>query len=136
MNSVPSQASLRVADPPAGDVGLVVRVAGVVSTTTGTGGAATSAVTRVAVNVANVTLLAANANRKGATIENNSAASNLFLKLGATANIGAGTESFTAVLGAGVRAYYEVPAGYTGIIDGIWDAADAAGEALITELTV
>lgn len=105
-----------------------------VPTTSGPGGSATGTTTRVPVNVANVTLLAANALRRGATIFNNTAvATNLFVKLGATANIGAGTESFTVRLAP--NAYLEVPGGYTGQIDGIWDVADANGEALITELT-
>ena len=115
----------------------LVRVLGsttAVPTTSGPGGSATATVTRVAVNAANVTLLAANANRRGATIFNNSpGGANLFAKFGTTANIGAGTESYTVKIANG--GYYEVPFGYTGKIDGIWDAADANGEALITELT-
>lgn len=95
--------------------------------------ATSSAVTRQAVSIVNVTLKAANANRRGLAIHNNTVASNLFIKLGAVANIGAGTESFTIKLVPG--GYYEVPFGYTGIVDGIWDAAEAAGEALITEIT-
>jgi hypothetical protein len=98
----------------------------------GAGGASTSAVTRVATNVANVTLKALNAARIGLCIQNNST-TNLFLKLGATAAIGAGVESFTVRMVP--NAYYEVPYGYTGIVDGIWDGADATGEALVTELT-
>lgn len=115
----------------------VVRLLGsttAVPTTTGPGGSSTATVTRVATNVASVQLLAANANRRGATIHNNTLlVSNLFVKLGTTAAIGAGAESFTVRLAP--MAYYEVPYGYTGRIDGIWDAADANGEALITELT-
>lgn len=103
-----------------------------VPTTSGPGGSTTSSVTRVATNTASVTLKAANTSRRGLAIENNST-SNLFIKLGATASITAGSESFTVRLP--IHGYYEVPAGYTGIVDGIWDAADATGEALITELT-
>lgn len=107
-------------------------------TPTGNPTAATSTVTRVAANAASVTLLASNTARKGASICNNSNQS-LYVKLGTTANIGAGTESFTAVLAPkdtnGVGGYYEVPFGYTGRIDGIWAAADAAGEALMDEIT-
>jgi hypothetical protein len=75
--------------------------------------------------VSSVTLLAANANRKGATIFNDSAAT-LYVKFGTTAS----ATSFNATLGR--REYLEV-ANYTGRIDGIWTAA--AGAARITELT-
>lgn len=62
-------------------------------TTTGPGGAANSSVTRVATNVANVTLKAANTSRRGLCVYKNSpGGANLFLKLGATAAIGAGVE--------------------------------------------
>lgn len=88
---------------------------------------ASSAVTSVADAATNTTLLASNASRKGATIYNDSS-SILYLKLGATAS----TTSFTAKLLA--DDYYEVPFGYTGIIDGIW-SADSSGSARITELT-
>ena len=89
-----------------------VGVVGTVTVTPGPGAGAVSDVNRVAVSVVNVTLLAAKAARLGATIFNNST-STLFLKLGATANIGAGTESFTVSLNDGD--YYEVPFGYTAI---------------------
>lgn len=85
-----------------------------------------SAVTSVASSASNVTLLASNANRRGATIFNDSSAI-LYVKLGATAS----TSSFTAKLIQ--DAYYEVPFGYTGIIDGIW--ASATGNARITEIS-
>jgi hypothetical protein len=73
----------------------------------------------------NVTLLASNADRKGATVFNDSTAI-LYLKLGATAS----TTSFTVKLFE--NSYYEVPFDYTGIIDGIW--ASATGSARVTEL--
>lgn len=123
------------------DEGQVVRVASLPSSggaggslpvAPGAGLAATSTVTRVATAVINTTLLASNTARIGATIHNNST-TNLFIKLGATAAIGAGVESFTTRVVP--NAYYEVPFGYTGIIDGIWDGADANGEALMDELT-
>jgi len=82
--------------------------------------------TSVASAMATTTLLAANANRLGATVFNNSTA-NLYLALGA----GAGTTNFTIKLAAG--AYYPIPFGFTGIISGIWDAVN--GNALVTELT-
>lgn len=109
-------------------------------TTTSGAGNATSTVTRVAANAASVTLLASNTNRKGASFWNNSNQP-LYIKLGTTANIGAGTESFTVALAAigatpvGIGGYYEVPFNYTGRVDGIWLNADATGEALIDEVT-
>jgi hypothetical protein len=72
------------------------------------------------------TLIASNTARKGATIFNDST-SVLYVKLGATAS----TISFTVKLQAGD--YYEVPFGYTGIIDGIWTTA--TGAARMTEIT-
>jgi hypothetical protein len=88
---------------------------------------ANSAVTSVPSNLASVTLLAANANRKGAMITNDGTG-NLYVKLGAVASV----TSFTAKLIAG--AYYEVPSPvYTGVIDGIWDVA--VGSARVTETT-
>lgn len=85
----------------------------------------------VASSATNVTLLAANALRLGATIYNDSTAV-LRVKLGTTAS----ASSFTVVLAAlssGIGGYYEVPNGYTGIIDGVWDSAN--GSARVTELT-
>jgi len=123
---------VRNADHPATALRQAVGVVGVVQTSSGAGQASTSVVTRVATNVASVTLKALNANRLGLTIENH-ATSSLFVKLGAVASLGAGTESFTAEIFP--DGYYEVPFGYTGVVDGIWDAADATGEALVTELT-
>jgi len=92
---------------------------------------ATPAQSTVASSASSTTLVAANTGRHGATIYNDSTAL-LYLKLGATAS----TTSFTAVLTgtqSGVGGYYEVPFGYTGIIDGIW--VSATGNARITELT-
>jgi hypothetical protein len=96
--------------------------------------ATSSAVTRVAAIASNTTLLAANTNRVSAGFCNNSTSANLYIKLGATASLAAGTESFTVKVAPGgfFRLYqYE----YTGIIDGIWDSAEAGAECLITELT-
>lgn len=73
-----------------------------------------------------VTILAANTNRLGATIFNDSSA-NLYLKLGATAS----TTSFAVKLYP--DGYFEVPANYSGIINGIWDSA--TGAARVTEIT-
>lgn len=85
----------------------------------------TAVTTSVASSASSTTLLAANANRFGATIYNDSTQV-LYVKLGATAS----ATSFTAKLAAGD--YYEVPYDYSGIIDGIWAAAD--GYARITEV--
>lgn len=87
----------------------------------------TGTTTSVLDSAVSATLLASNANRLGASIYNDSTVA-LYLKLGATAS----TTSFTVKLDA--DDYYEAPAHYTGIIDGIW-ASDAAGAARITELT-
>ena len=77
---------------------------------------------------ADTTILAANANRRGATIWNDSTAI-LYLLLAS------GTASATnASLSIPAGGYYEVPFGYTGIIKGIW-ASDASGAARVTEFT-
>lgn len=92
---------------------------------------AASACSQASVNdtASNVTLLAANANRLGATIFNDSA-SDLYVKFGATAS----TSSFHVKIPGG--ALYELPTNprYTGIIDGIW-SADSTGAARIGEFT-
>lgn len=80
----------------------------------------------VAGSASSASLLAANTSRLGATIFNDSV-SPLYLKLGTTAS----TSSFTVKINPG--GYYEVPFGYSGAIDGIWDTA--TGNARITELT-
>ncbi|MHB8603891.1 MAG: hypothetical protein ACYDCK_01445 [Thermoplasmatota archaeon] len=107
--------------------GLVVdvsRVQGTVATIPGK--SATPAQSSVASSAASVQLLAANSNRNGATIFNDSSQI-LYLKLGVTAS----TTSYT--LQVPPNGYYEVPFGYSGEIDGIWAAAN--GNARITELT-
>lgn len=91
---------------------------------------ATGTQTSVANSASNVTVLASNANRLGATIFNDDTAgtgAKLKIKLGATAS----STSFTAVISP--QGYYEVPFNYTGIIDGI--ASAATGNARVTELT-
>lgn len=87
--------------------------------------AATATVTSVNDSASNVTLLAANANRLGASIFNDST-SNLFVKLGATAS----QTDFTVKIAGG--GYYELPYHYTGRMDGIW-SADSTGAARVTE---
>jgi len=82
-------------------------------------------------SASSVTVLAANTGRLGATVTNDSSAL-LYLKLGATAS----TTSYTVVLAGNASApfaYYELPFGYTGIIDGIWSSA--TGTARVTELS-
>lgn len=93
--------------------------------------AATATLSNVASSATSVTLLAANAARIGATFTNDSSAL-LYIKFGTTAS----TTSYTVVLAGAASApfsYYEVPAGYTGRIDGIW--ASATGNARVTEIT-
>lgn len=89
---------------------------------------ANAAVTSVAAAVVSTQLLAANANRRAATIQNDSASAILYVKFGAAAS----TTSYTVQIPAG--GYYEAPGGYTGIIHGIWSAA--VGNARITEVTI
>jgi hypothetical protein len=92
-----------------------------------TNGAASASPTSKARSASNQTFLALNANRKGATIYNDSSAL-LYVKFGATAS----TSDFTVRLAN--QSYYEVPFSYTGRIDGIWASA-GTGAALITELS-
>lgn len=86
----------------------------------------TAVPTNVTAAATSNTIMAANSNRKGGTIWNNSTA-RLYLELGASASL----TVFTAILEAG--GYYEVPFNYTGTISGIWTAAN--GNALVRELT-
>lgn len=92
-------------------------------------GAPTTTLTQVASSASAVTVLAANASRRGATIVNDSAAV-LYLVLSATTPT---SSVYTVALDTkgSVGAYYEVPFGYTGIIKGIWAAAN--GNAVVTE---
>ena len=96
------------------------------SVTVATPASSTSTPTSVAAATTSNTILATNTNRIGATIWNNSTA-NLYIEFGATAT----TSAFLAKIAAG--GYYELPFRYTGIISGIWDAAN--GNALVRELT-
>lgn len=86
----------------------------------------TGTVTTVADTASNATLLSANAGRLGASITNDSSA-RLYIKAGTTAS----TTSYTVSLGQ--HDYWEVPAGYTGRIDGIWASDPGDGAARITE---
>lgn len=92
-----------------------------------------STIVRVDAAPITTTLLAANANRRGATVYNDTSLS-LYLALGS----GASTETYTLKVAAG--GYYELPFGYTGVVTGIWPSASAGtgtadGEALVTELS-
>lgn len=78
-----------------------------------------SSVTNVSASASSVTLLSSNSSRLGATFFNDSS-NNLYLKLGTTAS----TSSFTVKILTG--GYYELPFGYTGIVDGIWDGTNGA----------
>lgn len=89
---------------------------------------ATGTQSTVADTASSTTLLASNANRLGATIANDSSAV-LYVKLGATAS----ATSYTArVVQYGL---YELPYGYTGVVDGIWATDPGDGAARITEFT-
>lgn len=85
-----------------------------------------ASVSRVTSVATNVTLLAANGLRKGGAVYNEST-SNLFVKMGTAAS----TTSYTIrILPDG---YWEIPAFYSGQIDGIW--ATANGAAQVTEVS-
>lgn len=87
----------------------------------------TATVSRVTANAASVTIFADNPDRLGAVIVNESLAT-LYIKYGATASL----TDYSYQLGPG--ATWEMPARpfFTGVIDGIWDAA--TGAAQCTEL--
>lgn len=86
--------------------------------------AGTATLTNVSTSTTNATLLSSNTSRVGAQIYND-APQILYVKFGATAS----STSFTAPLAAST--YYEVPAGYTGQIDGV--LASGTGTARVTE---
>ena len=88
--------------------------------------ASSSVGTNISAAVADTALLAANPNRLGAMVYNDSVAT-LYLKLG----VGASPTSYTIALGR--YDYYEIPNGFTGRIYGYWSAA--TGTARVTELT-
>lgn len=115
--------------PLATDPALVVTISP--NSTVGITTSSTSTNTSVAraTTVGGVTLLAANANRKGATITNDSGAI-MYVLFAVTGTVS--STVYTVRLGA--NDYYEVPFGYTGAISGIWASA-GAGNALMSELT-
>lgn len=73
----------------------------------------------VAASTSSVTLLASNANRLGATFQNDST-DILFLKLGSAAS----TTSYTVRMVG--NSYYEIPYSYTGIVTGVWSGTNGA----------
>jgi len=89
--------------------------------------AATPAQTSVSVTNSTTSILAANANRLGATIYNEGSAI-CYMKLGSTASL----TSYTLQIASG--GYYELPFNYTGAIDGITSASTA--QLRITELSL
>ncbi len=96
--------------------------------------AAGAALSNVASSATVVDLLAANVNRRGAMVQNDTDKT-LYLKLGTAAS----ATSYTVALGPkdanGVGDYYELPQPvYVGLITGIW-AAGPTGSARVTELT-
>ncbi|HNP72988.1 MAG TPA: hypothetical protein PLO33_10805 [Kouleothrix sp.] len=83
--------------------------------------------TSVGASASSVTVLAANANRLGGVIYNDSTA---ILYLDCTGGTASST-SFSYFVAPG--ATVEIPAGYTGAITGIWSSA--TGNARVTEFT-
>lgn len=80
-------------------------------------------------SASSVTILAANAQRKGASIVNTSTAILYLHMAGGTA-----TATTAHHVQLAQNAYFEVPFGYTGAITGIW-ASDAGGSANVAEYT-
>lgn len=97
--------------------------------TAGGGGSTSSSatLTNVSSSATSVTILSSNASRKGAIVYNDSTQV-LFLKFGSTAS----SSSFTYRLGPGETWEMASIVVYTGVIDGIWAAAN--GNARVTEL--
>lgn len=110
-----ARANVRNAMPGSTDYGLVTRSPEPGSATVAT----------VDQNASSVTVLAANAARRGFVIYNDSEAG-LVLKFGTAASL----TDFTRALPP--RTSWERHGGYTGVITGIWDAA-GAGKARVTE---
>jgi hypothetical protein len=92
----------------------------------GPGPSSTVAAATIAAATTSQTLRAANTNRKGLSILNNSTAP-LFVHLGATASLS--VYSFELEPGD----LYEMPYLYTGVVSGIWSAVN--GSALVREFT-
>lgn len=110
----------------AADKALVVAISPNNSITAAPAKSTTGTLSNVTSSAASVTLLASNANRLGGTIYNDSN-KRLYVKLGASAS----STSFTQILFG--QGYYEIPANYSGVVDGVWESAN--GFARVTELT-
>lgn len=89
-----------------------------------------AAASTVAANTSSVQLLAANENRRGATLWNASTALLRIDFAAPHANVTFANSPYAVEIGAGD--YYELPFNYTGIISGIWSAAN--GNCLVREL--
>jgi len=88
----------------------------------------TATLSNVNDSASNIQLSAANPNREGWFVYNDSTVA-LYVSFGVSAS----TTSFTVKIAA--QGFYEMPMPiYTGIINGIWDS-NASGAARITELT-
>lgn len=118
-------AAVETTAPGAGAAGVVVRVAGTVSTAPTR--PANSTVSSVAVSTVVVTLAAANASREGLILYNESAQT-VFVKLGS----GATTTSYTVQLSRNSVFELGFPA-YTGVVTGI--TAASSSTVLATEIT-
>jgi hypothetical protein len=81
--------------------------------------------TTVPASITSVSLLAANSNRKGASIYNNSPAATLYIGFGPTAT----TTNYADKIGP--NSLWEMPIDYDGQITGIWSLAN--GSAQVTE---
>lgn len=128
------QGAVKTTAAVAGDLAQVVAIRDPITAVVTPEVSSTGTLTRVPANVAAVTILAANAGRIGGSVWNQTATANLFLSLSATAPvITPGAERYSVKLVPG--AYFEIPFGYDGIIQGIWDAADATGYAAVDEYT-
>lgn len=92
-----------------------------------TAASSTGTLTLVASTASDVTILSANPSRFGFSIINNSTAPLYVLNANATSS----TTSFSVVLFS--NGYFESPFGYTGIVKGLWLAAN--GTANVTEYT-
>lgn len=100
------------------------------------GGYMTTFVNRVPAIALDTLLLPSNVSRRQVFIVNNSVQDLAVLFNPGVASLVAGAENFTILLPGGSFGTYESPiGGYTGEIRGIWRAADATGEALLTEGT-
>lgn len=97
------------------------------------GGYNTANITRVAAAAADTLLLSRNPIRRQFIVHNGSATQNLAVLFSSgVASLAAGAENYSVLLVPGET--YESPiGGYMGEVRGIWAAADAGGEALVTE---